>query len=279
MISTPPLFYPFLSLQNPKRLDNATHDYTYLATKHSRHLVQPRLRIQHLSLQHLFRQVIDMADLATLDIGREEVDGLAERLADGRGGREHLGVAAHAEDADVEVVVGVLGEELLDFVRDLYHQLRNLHQGRECTQDDKAGARASTYHFLISSKLGLLLRQQLLLHFFEFSLELGLFDQADAGLAELLLVSDILHMYVIGDTHRQERLHGRVLLLALQALNTLELALKLDGLTRDFVRLVAGYGDDTADAFGNGRLFDHDEILDRVSLGDVSAIQLLTLGF
>lgn len=125
-----------------------------------------------------------MSDLSTLDVGRKEVDGLAERLAHGSGGSEHLGVAAHAKDADVEVLVGVLVEVLLDLVRDLSDQLTVALSLRPRTTP----CGSETYHLLVSGELGLLLSQQLLRHLFELSLELRLFDQADARLAELLQV-------------------------------------------------------------------------------------------
>lgn len=109
--------YPFLPLSPSPALSPVQR--THLAAEDDSDLVQPSLGIENLPVQNGLGQKVDMANLAALDIRRKEVDGLAERLADGRGGTEHLGVAADAKDADVDVFVGVLGEVLLDLFSDL----------------------------------------------------------------------------------------------------------------------------------------------------------------
>lgn len=78
-------------------------------------------------------------------------------------------------------------------------------------------------------------------------------------------------------THSQERLHSRILLLALQPTNGLKLALKLGGLTRHIVRFVAGDGDDTADTLGNRGDLGDDEVLDGVGLLNMSICQPLAI--
>jgi hypothetical protein len=54
------------------------------------------------------------------------------------------------------------------------------------------------------------------------------------------------------NTDRQERLHGSLLLFALELLNLLQLAKELASLTGDVVSFVTGDSDDTANTLGDG---------------------------
>jgi hypothetical protein len=60
-----------------------------------------------------------MCHLSTLDVRREDVGRLAERLGGCSGSSEDLGIAANTEDTDVDVLVGVFGEVTLDLILDL----------------------------------------------------------------------------------------------------------------------------------------------------------------
>jgi hypothetical protein len=100
-----------------------------------------------------------MRHAPALNIRRERIHGLAERLADRRRSSEHLRIATHAKHADIDVFIRVLGKEPLDLVRN---------------------------ELLVRRDLCLLLRDDLFLQLLKLCLELALADEADIALAELL---------------------------------------------------------------------------------------------
>lgn len=92
---------------------------THLAAEDLADLVEPVFRVELLALEHGFGQEVCVRNLASLDVGAEDVHGLAKRLADCDSGAEHLDVAADTKLANKHVGVGVGLEEVLDLVGDL----------------------------------------------------------------------------------------------------------------------------------------------------------------
>jgi hypothetical protein len=71
-------------------------------------------------------------------------------------------------------------------------------------------------------------------------------------------------------TYDEERLHGSVLLLSVQAVDPVESFRELGGASRSLVGLLTGDGHDTPDPLGDRRFLGDDKVLDFVSLADVT---------
>jgi hypothetical protein len=113
-------------------------------------------------------------------------------------------------------------------------------------------------------------------NFLEPLLELVLLDQRDVTLTEFLYVVS-KHRRYHDTTYSEERLHGGLLVLALQTGDGVELGVKLFTLSLDLVGIMTGDGDYTSDTLGNGSFLGDDEILDDIGRRDVSEMSSCTI--
>lgn len=71
-------------------------------------------------------------------------------------------------------------------------------------------------------------------------------------------------------TYDEERLHGSVLLLSVQAVDPVESSRELGSASRSLVGLLTGDGHDTPDPLGNRRFLGDDKVFDLISFADVT---------
>lgn len=129
-----------------------------------------------------------------------------------------------------------------------------------------------TDQFLVGGGLGLDHGLQLGRDLLKALLKLVLLDQRDVALAKLLPESALMQRGETrwGWTYGQERLHGSLLLLALERPDGVEPGVKLLAFALNFPSIVTSHGNDTSDTLGDRALFRDDQVLDDVGLFDVS---------